>query len=74
MAEVNLSGASAGAQAAVFALGHEVFACREAQTACGIRATAVAKRTARFAHYGPGTTLGAEHERSPFSQGRQFIG
>jgi hypothetical protein len=74
MTYLDPSGTRAGTQAAVFAQGHEVFASRETQTASGIRTTAVAKRAARFARFGPGTTLGAKQERSPFSQEKRFIG
>lgn len=48
-------------QTVVFALRHDVLACCEIITASGVRASAVAKRTALLADFGTGTTLGAKH-------------
>jgi hypothetical protein len=58
---VDLSGASAGAQAVVVAPAHDLFARRKIQTASGVHATAITKRTARLTYFGAGTTLGTIH-------------
>jgi hypothetical protein len=64
-----MSGAGPGTIAGAFALRHDEFASRKIQTAIGVRAAAVAKRTARLADFTSGTTLGAEHVRSPLFLG-----
>jgi hypothetical protein len=56
-----LSGASAGAQAGAGARRHDVFASCKIKTANGVRATPVAKRTARLTDFGAGATLWAKH-------------
>jgi len=56
-----MSGASPGAIAASVALRHDVLARREIKIASGVRAPAVAKRTALFSDLGASATLGAKH-------------